>query len=61
MELAESVTPKRETTQADLGYEMNLTNLTRIRFGTDRRLDEVLRMLQSSSPPSVKLDERVVK
>ncbi|KZV91613.1 hypothetical protein EXIGLDRAFT_675922 [Exidia glandulosa HHB12029] len=35
------------------GVELNIGGFTDIRFGQDRRLHEVARMLQSSSPPSV--------
>ena len=63
IDLVESISKKDkvELTPTEPGEEMRLTNLTKIRFGTDRRLDEVSRMLQSTSPPSVKLDERIVK
>lgn len=35
------------------GVELNIGGFTDIRFGEDRRLHEVARMLQSSAPPSV--------
>jgi hypothetical protein len=60
-ELAEKAAVAREPKNMAPGAEMKLTHLTRIRFGIDRRLDEVTRMLQSTSPPSVKMDERIVK
>jgi anaphase-promoting complex subunit 1 len=60
-ELADSNKPKKEKDKAEPGDEMKVSPLTRIRFGTDRRLDEVSRMLQSTSPPTVKLDDNVIK
>jgi anaphase-promoting complex subunit 1 len=38
--------------------ELNLDDFTRIRFGQDKRLDEVARMLQSSDIPTVRMIER---
>jgi hypothetical protein len=38
--------------------EFNLDDFTRIRFGQDKRLDEVARMLQSSEVPTVRMVER---
>lgn len=40
------------------GVELDLGDFTDIRFGSDRRVQEVARMLQSSSPPNVKMQER---
>ncbi|KAF9238387.1 hypothetical protein BU15DRAFT_88428 [Melanogaster broomeanus] len=40
------------------GVELDLKGFTNIRFGQDRRLEEVARMLCSSSVPSVRLVER---
>lgn len=40
------------------GVEIDLADFTDIRFGQDRRLDEVARMLCSSKVPSVKGVER---
>jgi len=40
------------------GVELELGDFTDIRFGSDRRLQEVARMLQSSSPSSVRMAER---
>jgi anaphase-promoting complex subunit 1 len=40
------------------GVELDLADFTDIRFGQDRRLEEVARMLCSSSIPSVKVAER---
>lgn len=43
---------------ASSGVELNLDDFTRIRFGQDKRLDEVARMLQSSDTPTVRMIER---
>ncbi|KAG2076443.1 hypothetical protein BDR04DRAFT_1148887 [Suillus decipiens] len=40
------------------GVELDLKGFTKIRFGQDRRLEEVARMLCSSAVPSVRLVER---
>lgn len=40
------------------GVELGLKSFASIRFGQDRRLDEVARMLCSSTIPSVRLIER---
>ncbi|TDL26792.1 hypothetical protein BD410DRAFT_741006 [Rickenella mellea] len=40
------------------GVELNLADFTEIRFGQDRRLQEVARMLRSSHVPSIKMTER---
>ena len=40
------------------GVDLDLEGFTEIRFGQDRRLDEVSRMLCSSNIPSVKIAER---
>ncbi|KIJ25699.1 hypothetical protein M422DRAFT_77064 [Sphaerobolus stellatus SS14] len=40
------------------GVELELGDFTDIRFGSDRRLLEVARMLQSSSPATVRMQER---
>jgi len=40
------------------GVELDLADFTDIRFGQDRRLEEVARMLCSSKIPSVKGVER---
>jgi anaphase-promoting complex subunit 1 len=40
------------------GVELDLEEFTNIRFGQDRRLEEVSRMLCSSNIPSVRLLER---
>lgn len=40
------------------GVELDLEGFTEIRFGQDRRLEEVARMLCSSAIPSVKMPER---
>ncbi|KZP30121.1 hypothetical protein FIBSPDRAFT_777805 [Athelia psychrophila] len=40
------------------GVELDLEGFTEIRFGQDRRLEEVARMLCSSNIPSVKITER---
>jgi hypothetical protein len=37
---------------------MELAKLTKIRFTTDRRLDEVTRILQGSVVQTVKMDDR---
>lgn len=44
--------------EAVTGVELNLKEFIDIRFGLDRRLDEVARMLCSSIIPSVKGIER---
>ncbi|KAF7297086.1 APC1-C domain-containing protein [Mycena indigotica] len=41
------------------GVELDLDEFTNIRFGQDRRIDEVARLLCSSNIPSVKVVERV--
>jgi anaphase-promoting complex subunit 1 len=38
--------------------ELNIDDFTRIRFGQDKRLDEVARMLRSSEVPTVRMVER---
>jgi hypothetical protein len=38
--------------------ELNIDDFTRIRFGQDKRLDEVARMLRSSEIPTVRMIER---
>jgi anaphase-promoting complex subunit 1 len=43
---------------ASSGVELDLDDFTRIRFGQDKRLDEVARMLQSSEVPTVRMIER---
>ena len=40
------------------GVDLNLGEFTDIRFGSDRRLQEVARMLQSSSAAIVMMPER---
>ncbi|KAF8515724.1 hypothetical protein BU17DRAFT_51474 [Hysterangium stoloniferum] len=40
------------------GVELDLGDFIDIRFGSDRRLQEVARMLQSSSPATVRMPER---
>ena len=40
--------------EAPSGVDLNLKEFTDIRFGLDRRLEEVARMLCSSTIPSVK-------
>ncbi|KAI0299010.1 hypothetical protein B0F90DRAFT_1818336 [Multifurca ochricompacta] len=40
------------------GVEVNVDDFTRIRFGQDKRLDEVSRMLRSSEVPKVRMVER---
>jgi len=40
------------------GVDLDLGDFTDIRFGNDRRLQEVARMLQSSTPAAVKMPER---
>lgn len=40
------------------GVELDLGDFTDIRFGSDRRVQEVARMLRSSSPSNVKMPER---
>lgn len=40
------------------GVELDLGDFTDIRFGSDRRLQEVARMLQSSSPSTIRMPER---
>jgi len=40
------------------GVELNLDEFTSVRFGQDQRLEEVSRMLCSSTIPSVRLLER---
>ena len=40
------------------GVELGLKSFASIRFGQDRRLEEVARMLCSSAVPSVRLIER---
>ncbi|THH09652.1 hypothetical protein EW146_g8626 [Bondarzewia mesenterica] len=40
------------------GVELNLDDFTHIRFGQDKRLEEVARMLRSSEAPVVKMIER---
>lgn len=44
--------------EAVSGVELDLEGFTEIRFGQDRRLEEVARMLCSSSIPSVRISER---
>ncbi|KAI0315112.1 hypothetical protein OF83DRAFT_1133590 [Amylostereum chailletii] len=43
---------------AGTGVELNLDDFTQIRFGQDKRLEEVARMLRSSTIPIVKVVER---
>ncbi|KAH9056800.1 hypothetical protein EDB87DRAFT_1579082 [Lactarius vividus] len=43
---------------AGSGVELNIDDFTRIRFGQDKRLDEVARMLRSSEVPTVRMIER---
>jgi len=40
------------------GIELDLKGFAKIRFGQDRRLEEVARMLCSAGVPSVRLVER---
>lgn len=40
------------------GVDLELGDFTDIRFGSDRRLQEVTRMLQSSAPAIVRMPER---
>lgn len=40
------------------GVEMELNDYTEVRFGHDRRLQEVARMLRSSNIPSIQMTER---
>lgn len=40
------------------GVELDLQDFVEIRFGQDRRLDEVARMLCSSTVPVIKIPER---
>lgn len=40
--------------EAPTGVDLNLKEFTDIRFGLDRRLEEVARMLCSSTIPSIK-------
>jgi len=40
------------------GVELDLEAFTSIRFGQDRRLEEVTRMLRSSTVTSIKVAER---
>ena len=40
------------------GVELNLDDFTHIRFGQDKRLEEVARMLRSSDIPAVRMVER---
>lgn len=44
--------------EAVSGIELDLEGFTEIRFGQDRRLEEVARMLCSSTIPSVRTAER---
>lgn len=44
--------------EAVSGVELDLEGFTEIRFGQDRRLEEVARMLCSSTIPSVRITER---
>jgi anaphase-promoting complex subunit 1 len=44
--------------EAVSGVELDLEGFTEIRFGLDRRLEEVSRMLCSSTIPSIKITER---
>jgi anaphase-promoting complex subunit 1 len=44
--------------EAVSGVELDLENFTTIRFGQDRRLEEIARMLSSSTIPTVKLADR---
>ncbi|KAJ6553970.1 hypothetical protein DFH09DRAFT_1366046 [Mycena vulgaris] len=44
--------------EAVSGVELDLDDFTNIRFGQDRRLEEVARMLSSSTVPSVRVMER---
>jgi anaphase-promoting complex subunit 1 len=40
------------------GVELDLENFTTIRFGQDKRIEEVARMLCSSTIPPIKMIER---
>lgn len=40
------------------GVELDLEGFTEIRFGQDRRMEEVARMLCSSTVPNIKMAER---
>jgi anaphase-promoting complex subunit 1 len=54
----EAVSAASGEISASSGVELNLDDFTRIRFGQDKRLDEVARMLQSSEVPTVRMIER---
>ena len=44
--------------EAVTGVELEIINFTDVRFGQDRRLYEVARMLRSSNIPSIRMPER---
>jgi len=44
--------------ETSTGVELDLEEFTSVRFGQDRRLDEVARMLCSSIAPAIKYVER---
>ncbi len=54
----QAITAASGEISASSGVELNLDDFTRIRFGQDKRLDEVARMLQSSEVPTVRMIER---
>lgn len=60
-ELQTKVVSAEDNAPSTEGVEMQQSELTKIRFATDRRLDEVARMLQSSAIPSVKMEERPMR
>ena len=44
--------------EAVSGVELEITNFTDVRFGQDRRLHEVARMLRSSNIAPIRMPER---
>jgi anaphase-promoting complex subunit 1 len=55
-EVTKSVQPFEE--DAVTGVELEITDFTDVRFGQDRRLHEVARMLRSSNIPSIRMPDR---
>ena len=48
----------QHTNEAVTGVELDLKDFIEIRFGQDRRLQEVARMLRSSIVPTIRMVER---
>lgn len=40
------------------GVELEMADFTEVRFGQDRRMQEVARMLRSSNIPSIRMADR---